>query len=39
MRAVAAGLGTGAASLYRYVASKDEFLDLIVEDAIWRGRS
>jgi AcrR family transcriptional regulator len=34
MRAVAARLGTGAASLYRYVASKDELLDLVVEDAI-----
>ena len=34
MRSVAAGLGTGAASLYRHVKSKDELLDLIVDDAL-----
>ncbi|MGH3417880.1 MAG: TetR/AcrR family transcriptional regulator [Actinocrinis sp.] len=31
MRRVAAGLGTGAASLYRYVANRDDLLDLMVD--------
>ena len=31
MRAVAAELGVGAASLYRYVARKDELIDLMVD--------
>lgn len=31
MRAVAAALGTGAASLYRYVASRDELLALMTD--------
>jgi AcrR family transcriptional regulator len=31
MRRVAADLGTGAASLYRYVATRDELLDLMVD--------
>jgi AcrR family transcriptional regulator len=34
MRSVATNLGTGAASLYRHVKSKDELLDLIVDDAL-----
>lgn len=34
MRAVADRLGTGAASLYRHVASKQDLLDLLVEDAV-----
>ena len=31
MRRVAAGLGTGAASLYRYVAGRDELIDLMTD--------
>ena len=31
MRALAVELGVGAASLYRYVASKDELIDLMVD--------
>ena len=31
MRRVAAGLGTGAASLYRYVETRDELLDLMTD--------
>lgn len=31
MRAMAAELGVGAASLYRYVARKDELIDLMVD--------
>lgn len=34
MRAVADGLGTGAGSLYRYVASREELLDLMAEEAL-----
>ena len=33
MRRVAADLGTGAASLYRYVATRDELLDLMTDAA------
>jgi AcrR family transcriptional regulator len=33
MRRVAAELGTGAASLYRYVATRDELLDLMADHA------
>ncbi|WP_147138660.1 TetR/AcrR family transcriptional regulator [Stackebrandtia albiflava] len=33
MRRVAAELGTGAATLYRYVVSRDELLDLMVDAA------
>jgi AcrR family transcriptional regulator len=33
MRRVAAELGTGAASLYRYVATRDELLDLMADSA------
>jgi AcrR family transcriptional regulator len=33
MRRVAAQLGTGAASLYRYVASRDDLLHLMVDEA------
>jgi AcrR family transcriptional regulator len=40
MRAIAVELGVGAASLYRYVARKDELIELMVEtlDAYVRGR-
>ncbi|MFZ0668631.1 MAG: TetR/AcrR family transcriptional regulator [Acidimicrobiales bacterium] len=31
MRRIAAALGTGATSLYRYVTSKDELLDLMID--------
>ena len=31
MRRVAAGLGTGAASLYRYVDTRDDLLDLMID--------
>jgi AcrR family transcriptional regulator len=34
MRAVAAALGTGAASLYAHVASKEELIELVVERVI-----
>jgi AcrR family transcriptional regulator len=34
MRALAAELGVGAASLYRYVARKDELIDLMVDAVI-----
>lgn len=34
MRAVAAALGTGAGSLYRYLNSRDELLDLMVDAAV-----
>ncbi len=34
MRAAAAQLGVGAASLYRYVASKDELVELMVDAVI-----
>jgi AcrR family transcriptional regulator len=34
MRAMAAELGVGAASLYRYVASKDELIELMVDAVI-----
>lgn len=34
MRGVAAALGTGAGSLYRYLNSRDELLDLMVDAAI-----
>ncbi|MFC6020852.1 TetR/AcrR family transcriptional regulator [Plantactinospora solaniradicis] len=33
MRRVAAQLGTGAASLYRYVAARDDLLDLMADEA------
>ena len=36
MRAVAAELGVGAASLYRYVARKDELIDLMVDAVMGR---
>jgi AcrR family transcriptional regulator len=32
MRAVAGRLGTGAASLYRYVAGRDDLLDLMIDE-------
>lgn len=32
MRAVAGAIGTGAASLYRYVSTRDELIDLMVEE-------
>lgn len=32
MRALAGALGTGAASLYRYVSTRDELLELMVEE-------
>src|SRR5580658_3729222 len=31
MRRVAAGLGTGAASLYRYVETREDLLDLMID--------
>ena len=31
MRAVATALGTGAGSLYRYLSSRDDLLDLMVD--------
>ncbi|WP_432991286.1 TetR/AcrR family transcriptional regulator [Dactylosporangium sp. CA-233914] len=34
MRAVAAKLGTGAGSLYRYLSSRDDLLDLMADAAI-----
>src|SRR5689334_4092199 len=34
MRAVGQALGTGAASLYAHVASKDELLELVIERVI-----
>lgn len=34
MRAVATRLGTGAGSLYRHVSSRNELLDLVVDNAI-----
>jgi AcrR family transcriptional regulator len=34
MRAVAAALGTGAGSLYRYLASRDDLLDLMADEAV-----
>jgi len=34
MRAVAAAVGTGAASLYRYVETRDELLELMVDQVI-----
>jgi AcrR family transcriptional regulator len=34
MRAIAVALGVGAASLYRYVARKDELIDLMVDAVI-----
>jgi AcrR family transcriptional regulator len=34
MRALAVELGVGAASLYRYVARKDELIDLMVDEVI-----
>jgi AcrR family transcriptional regulator len=34
MRAVAAALGTGAGSLYRYLSSRDDLLDLMVDAAL-----
>jgi AcrR family transcriptional regulator len=34
MRRVAAALGVGAMSLYRYVASRDDVVDLMVDEAI-----
>ncbi|MEH0108184.1 helix-turn-helix domain-containing protein [Tersicoccus sp. MR15.9] len=34
MRAVAAALGTGAGSLYRYVAARDDLLDLMTDRAV-----
>jgi AcrR family transcriptional regulator len=33
MRAVAAALGTGAGSLYRYLSSRDDLLDLMADRA------
>ena len=33
MRRVAAGLGTGAASLYRYVETREDLLDLMIDSA------
>jgi len=39
MRRIAAELGSGAASLYRYVAKKDELLDLMVESVIFEDRA
>lgn len=32
MRSVAAAIGTGAASLYRYVSTRDELIELMVDD-------
>ncbi|MEV6629043.1 TetR family transcriptional regulator, partial [Amycolatopsis sp. NPDC051114] len=32
MRRVAADLGSGTASLYRYVASRDDLLDLMIDE-------
>jgi AcrR family transcriptional regulator len=37
MRRVAAELGAGAASLYRYVARKDDLLDLMVDAVVGEG--
>ncbi|MBM0277350.1 helix-turn-helix transcriptional regulator [Micromonospora sp. STR1s_6] len=34
MRAVAAALGTGAGSLYRYLSSRDDLLDLMTDRAV-----
>lgn len=34
MRAVAAALGTGAGSLYRYLASRDDLLDLMTDAVV-----
>ena len=34
MRAVAAAVGTGAASLYRYVETRDELLELMIDQVI-----
>ncbi|MFG3642768.1 TetR/AcrR family transcriptional regulator [Micromonospora sp. NPDC047762] len=34
MRAVAASLGTGAGSLYRYLSSRDDLLDLMTDRAV-----
>jgi AcrR family transcriptional regulator len=34
MRAVASALGTGAGSLYRYLSSRDDLLDLMVDAAL-----
>jgi AcrR family transcriptional regulator len=36
MRRVAARLGTGAASLYRHLTTRDDLLDLMVEHAFAR---
>jgi AcrR family transcriptional regulator len=33
MRRVAAEMGTGSASLYRHLATRDELIDLMVDDA------
>src|SRR6201986_168632 len=33
MRSVAAAIGTGPASLYRYVATRDEILELMIDEA------
>ena len=38
MRRVAADLGSGTASLYRYVDSRDELLDLMIDEARGEGR-
>jgi AcrR family transcriptional regulator len=34
MRAVAAAIGTGAASLYRYVETRDELLELMIDQVV-----
>ncbi|MFC5923024.1 TetR/AcrR family transcriptional regulator [Micromonospora vulcania] len=39
MRAVAAALGTGAGSLYRYLSSRDDLLDLMTDRAVGELRS
>ena len=38
MRAVAAALGTGAGSLYRYLSSRDDLLDLMTDRVVGRLR-
>src|SRR5690349_6510681 len=37
MRAVASAMGTSAGSLYRYVASRDELLDLMTDGVVADG--
>ncbi len=38
MRRIAAELGSGTASLYRYITKKDELLDLMSEAVLAAGR-